>query len=78
MELQLNPREQLIERILQMPIEKVTAVTEFIEELEDAEDLAIIEARKDEPTISIDDYIRERGLDREKIERIARAEGWMK
>ncbi|MCL5997046.1 MAG: hypothetical protein M1546_13460 [Chloroflexi bacterium] len=78
MEVELTRREQLIERILRMPADQVTAVEAFFEQLEDAEDLAIIEARKNEPTISIDDYIRESGLDREEIERIARAEGWMK
>lgn len=74
----LTEREQLIESILQMPDDQIMAVAEFIQNLEDNEDLAIIAARKDEDTISLDDYLRESGLSREDVEKTARAEGWIK
>ena len=82
MELQLNPREQLIERILRMSIDQVAALTEYAETLEDAlqdaEDLAIIKARKGEVGIPLDEALNKLGYTREELEAEARAEGWMK
>ena len=76
--IELNEREQVIERILHLPDEQVLAVAEFIQSLEDAEDLAIVEARRGEPSISLDDYLKKNNLSREELEAEARAEGWMK
>jgi hypothetical protein len=76
--IQLNEREQLIERILRMPDEQIAALAEFAEDLEEALDPAIIEARKSEPAITLDDYLRQSGLSRENVEATARAEGWIK
>lgn len=78
----LTQREQLIERILRMPANQVAVVEAFVEEMEDllqdAVDLAIIEARKDEVGVPFDDVLNELGYTREGLEEIARAEGWMK
>ena len=76
--IQLTEREQLIERILRMPDEQITALAEFMDDLEASLDPAVIETIKNEPTISLDDYLRESGLSRKEVEAIARAEGWIK
>ena len=76
--IQLTEREQLIKRILHLSDDQIMAVAVFIEHLEDAEDLAIIKARKGEPAISLDDYLKKNNLSREELEAEARAEGWMK
>ena len=76
--IQLNERELLIERILHMPDEQIAALAEFVEDLEETLDPAMIEARKHEPAIALDDYLRESGISRENVEKAARAEGWLK
>ena len=55
--------QPLIRRISALPNSSLLKLTDYveelIEELEDAEDIADIEARKDEPTVSFDEVIAE-------------------
>ena len=74
----LTEREQLIETILQMSEDQIMAVAEFIQNLEDNEDLAIIEARKDEVGIPLDDALKELGFTRQQLMGVAKAEGLVK
>lgn len=77
---QLNKREQLIERILRMPDDQIAAAAMLLESLHDdpawsdegitaAElarrnvlDLAAAEATRGEPTMPLDDVLRELGI----------------
>jgi hypothetical protein len=70
--IQLTVREQLIERILRMPDAEVAALFEIVEELEEPLDPAMIEARKKEPAITLDEYLQKLNLSREELEKEAR------
>ena len=73
--IQLNAREELIQRTLQMTedeAERLLAKIERLEDLEDAE--AILLARK-EVGIPLDEPLAENGFTREELEAEARAEG---
>ncbi|GEM_PF-5394828 len=59
---QLSERERLIERILRLPDEDVYTLSELADELEESLDPAMLNARKMEPTLSLDDFLRENGL----------------
>ena len=72
---QLSERERLIERILRLPDEDVYTLSELADELEESLDPAMINARKMEPSLSLDDFLRENGLTSEEVEARARAEG---
>lgn len=74
----LTPREQLIQRILLISNQEILAIMNFIDQLEDAEDLAMVEARKGETGISLDEYLEKNGLSRKELEAEARAEGLMR
>ena len=76
--IKLSVREELIQRVLQMTEDKASTILDFIEELEDLEDIAISESRKDEIGIPFEEAIKELGFDPERLEKIAREEGWMK
>ena len=75
---QLTVREQLIDRILEMPDDQVAALLEYAEEMEETLDPAEIEAIKKEPAITLDEYLQKNHLSREELEAEARAAGWMK
>jgi hypothetical protein len=49
--IQLNAREELIQRALEMTEHEATTVLKFIEQLEEVEDMAIAAKRRGEPTI---------------------------
>ena len=74
---QLTPREQLIRRVLEMTDFEVTTTLSLVEHLEDIEDSAIIAARKGEVGIPFEDVIKEFDFTQERLNEIARAEGWM-
>ncbi len=76
--IKLNPREELIQRALAMTDDEVRTILDFLEQLEDLEDIAVSESRKDEVGIPFDEAIQDMGFDPERLEKIARAEGWMK
>lgn len=76
--MELTVRDQLIIRILHMPDDRIAALAEFVDELEEDIDPALIEARKHEPAITLDDYLKKHNLSREELEAEARAEGLMK
>jgi tetrahydromethanopterin S-methyltransferase subunit B len=75
---QLTRREQLILRIMRMPDEQVAELAALAEDLEEDLDPAMIEARKKESSITLDEYLRESGLTREELQANARAEGLIK
>jgi hypothetical protein len=76
--IKLNAREELIQRALAMTEDEAGTILDYIEQLEDLEDITVSEARKDEVGIPFDEAIKELGFDPERLEKIARAEGWMK
>ena len=76
--IKLNPREELIQRALAMAEDEASTILGFIEQLEDLEDIAVSESRKDEVGIPFDEAIKDMGFDPQRLEKIARDEGWMK
>lgn len=76
--IKLNAREALIQRALAMSEDEASTVLDYIEQLEDLEDIAVSESRKDEVGIPFDEAIQDMGFDPERLEKIARDEGWMK
>jgi hypothetical protein len=75
--IRLTEREQLIKYILRMPDEQIAVLAEIAEDLEEDLDPAMIETRRNEPTITLDDYLRESSLTRQSVEAAARVEGWL-
>ena len=76
---ELTKREQLIERILRMSDQQITAVSEFIKSMEIADLLrfAKAESSHDESSMSQDNSFTDANITPEEIEAVARAEGWM-
>jgi hypothetical protein len=77
MAVELNLREQVLARILQMPEEEVAQVAAFMADLEEDDELdhALIESRKEEPTISFDEFLEKSGFTREQLAAIPLDEG---
>ena len=62
-----------------VPVSRLPEVYEILlEMLEDAEDVAAIEAAKDEPTVPFEQILDENGITREELDAVARSEGWLK
>jgi hypothetical protein len=76
--IELTPREQLIQRVLTMTDFEITTTLSLIDQLEDIEDLAAVEARKGEPTVTLDELISEVGFTREELMESAKADGLLK
>lgn len=75
--IQLNAREELILRALEMTEAEARTILKLIERLEDVEDAADIAAHKGEAGIPIEDLIKDLGFTVEEIEATAKAQGWM-
>ena len=65
--IQLNAREELIPRALEMTEHEAATVLRFIEQLEEAEDMAIAAERRSEPTITLDELLKHLGFTREDL-----------
>ncbi len=76
--IQLNAREELIHRALEMTEHEAATVLKFIEQLEEVEDLAIAAERRVEPTITLDELLNHLGFTREELMESARADGLVK
>jgi hypothetical protein len=63
----LTPRERLIQRAFEMSNTEIEAVLDYIDNLEDLEDAAIIESRRDEVGIPLDDALKQLGFTREEL-----------
>ena len=73
--IKLNAREELIQRILAMTEEEASTILDYIEQMEDLEDIAVSESRKDEVGIPLDDALKQLGYTREELMEVAKAEG---
>lgn len=73
--IQLNAREELIQRALAMTEHEATTVLKFIEQLEEVEDVAIAAERRGEPTITLDELLTHLGFTREELLASARVDG---
>lgn len=71
----LTPREQLMQRVLEISDREIWAVLSFIDQIEDISDRATIEARKDEVGIPLDDVLKDLGLTRQQLMEVAKSEG---
>ena len=74
----LTPRERLIQRAFEISDYEIEAVLDYIDQLEDLADIAVSKSRKDEVGIPFEEAIKDLGLDPERLEKIARDEGWIK
>ncbi len=76
--IQLNAREELIQRALEMTEHEATTVLKFIEQLEEVEDMAIVAERRGEPTVTLDELLNHLGFTREELMEGARADGLLR
>jgi hypothetical protein len=62
-----------------VPVTRLPEVYEILlAMLEEAEDLAAVEAAKDEPTVPWENVIADAGVTEPQLQAIAQAEGWLK
>ena len=63
----LTPRERLIQRAFEISDYEIEAVLDYIDQLEDLADAAVIASRRDEVDIPLDDALKQLGFTREEL-----------
>ena len=63
----LTPRERLIQRAFEISDYEIQTVLDYIDQLEDFADAAVIASRKDEVGIPLDDALKHLGFTREEL-----------